>query len=110
MKRILTRHWSYVPTGLILAALLIVFWFFNQSYLAPSKSTVAIFLENPLLTFALIIFGAHIGAFISGEFSIKTPMTYEPLFLSLAGGFIVGVGAVIAEMSIHSDSANVVPS
>jgi len=102
MKRILARHWSYLPTGPGLAALLIIFWFFNQSYLAPSKSTVALLLENPMLTFGLIIFGAHIGAFISGEFSIKTPMTYEPLVLSLAGGFIAGVGAVIAEMSIHS--------
>jgi len=102
MKNILTRHWSYMPTGLILAALLIVFWFFNQSYLAPSKSTVAIFLENPVITFGLIIFGAYVGAFISGEFNIKMPLTYEPLVLSLAGGFITGVGAVIAEMSIHS--------
>lgn len=102
MKKILARHWSYVPTGSGLAALLMIFWFLNQSYLAPGKGTVAQFLENPMLTFGLIIFGAHIGAFISGEFSVKVPMTYEPLVLSLAGGFIAGIGAVIAEMSIHS--------
>ena len=102
MKRILARHWSYLPTGSGLAVLLIIFWFFNQSYLAPGKGTVAQFLENPMLTFGLIIFGAYIGAFISGEFSVKVPMTFEPLVLSLAGGFIAGMGAVIAEMSIHS--------
>ena len=102
MKRILARHWSYLPTGLTLAALLIIFWFFNQSYLAPGKGTVALFLENPAITFGLIIFGAHIGAFLSGEFGVKIPMTFEPLVLSLAGGFIAGVGAVIAEMSVHS--------
>ncbi len=102
MKRILARHWSYLPTGSGLAALLIIFWFFNQSYLAPGKGTVAQFLENPFITFGLIIFGAYIGAFISGEFSVKVPMTYEPLVLSLLGGFIAGIGAVIAEMSIHS--------
>jgi uncharacterized membrane protein YedE/YeeE len=102
MKRILARHWSYVPTGPALAALLIIFWFFNQSYLAPGKGTVAQFLENPMLTFGLIIFGAHIGASLSGEFGVKIPMTFEPLVLALAGGFIAGVGAVIAEMSVHS--------
>jgi len=102
MKRILVRHWSYVSAGSGLAALLIIFWFFNQSYLAPGKGMVAQFLENPIITFCLIIFGAHIGAFISGEFSIKVPMSYEPLVLSLAGGLIAGVGAVIAGMSIHS--------
>lgn len=102
MKRILTRHWSYVPTGAGLASLLIIFWFFNQSYLTPGQGAVAHFLENPILTFGLIIFGAYIGASLSGEFGIKVPITYEPLALSLAGGFVTGVGAVIAEMSIHS--------
>jgi uncharacterized membrane protein YedE/YeeE len=102
MKRILARHWSYVPTGTGLAALLIIFWYFNQSYLAPGKGTVAQVLENPMLTFGLIIFGAYVGAFVSGEFSVKVPMTIEPLVLSLAGGFIAGMGAVIAGMSVHS--------
>lgn len=102
MKRILNRHWSFLPTGPALAVLLIVFWFFNQSYLAPSKSTVALFLENPIITFGLIIFGAHIGAFLSGEFSIKMPITFEPLVFALVGGLIAGVGAVVAEMSVHS--------
>ncbi len=102
MKRLLAKHWSYIPTGSVLAVLLIVFWFLNQSYLAPSKGMVASLLENPIPTFGLIIFGAHNGAFISGEFSIKAPLTFEPLVLALAGGFIIGVGAVIAKMSIHS--------
>jgi len=102
MKKILTRHWSYLPTGSALGILLVVFWFLNQSYLSASKGTVASFLENPIPTFGLIILGAHIGAFISGEFSIKVPLTFEPLALAMAGGFIIGVGAVVAEMSTHS--------
>ena len=102
MKKILTRHWSYFPTGLILGILLIVFWGLNQNYLSPDKGAVASLLENPLLTFVLIILGAHIGAFLSGEFSIKVPLTFEPLVFALVGGFIIGVGAVIAEMSTHS--------
>lgn len=102
MKRILIRHWSCLPTGSALAVLLIIFWFFNQSYLAPDKGMAAQFLENPIPTFILIIFGAHIGAFLSGEFGIKIPMTFEPLVLAIMGGFIAGVGAVIAEMSVHS--------
>jgi uncharacterized membrane protein YedE/YeeE len=102
MKRILNRHWSYLPTGIILAVLLIVFWFFNQSYLAADKGTVTRFLENPIPTFGLVIFGAYIGAFISGEFSVKVPMTFELLVFAAAGGFLAGVGAVIAGMSVQS--------
>jgi hypothetical protein len=102
MKRIFARHWSYVPTGIALAVLLILFWFFNQSYLTQGQNAIALFLENPILTFGLIILGAYVGASLSGEFGIRMPMTYEPLVLALTGGFIVGVGAVVAEMSVHS--------
>ncbi len=102
MKKVLARHWSYLLTGPILAVLLILFWYFNQSYLAPGKGTVALFLENPLPTFALIIFGAYIGAILSGEFSVKIPMTFEPLVFSFIGGCVAGIGSVIAEMSVHS--------
>ncbi len=102
MKKVLTRHWSYLLTGPVLAILLIIFWYFNQSYLAPEKGMVTLFLENPLPTFALIVFGAYIGAYFFGEFSVKLPMTFEPLVFSFVGGFIAGVGAVIAEMSVHS--------
>ncbi len=102
MKKTLTRHWSYLLTGPVLAALLIIFWFVNQNYLTSDKGMVALFLENPIPTFGLIIFGAHIGAFLFGEFNIKLPMTFEPLLLSFAGGFVAGAGAAIAEMSVHS--------
>ena len=102
MKNIIRRHWSFLPTGLTLAALLILFWFFNRSYLGTAKGTVASFLENPLSTFILIIFGAYVAASLSGEFSVKLPLTFEPLVMSFAGGFIAGVGAVIAGMSVHS--------
>jgi len=102
MKKVISRHWSFLPTGLGLAVLLIVFWFFNQSYLAPAKGAVAATLENPLPTFALILLGAYVAASLSGEFSLKAPLTVEPLVLALAGGFVAGAGAVIAEMSIHS--------
>ena len=102
MRKVFSRHWPFLPTGIALAALLIAFWFFNQSYLAPAKSTVASVLENPLPTFLLILLGAYVAARVSGEFSLKAPMSFEPLVLALAGGFIAGAGAVIAEMSIHS--------
>ncbi len=102
ISRITGRHWSFLPTGLSLAVLLIVFWFFNQSYLAPSKGLVASLLENPLPTFVLILLGAYVAASLSGEFRIKAPLTIEPLVLALAGGFVAGAGAMIAEMSIHS--------
>ncbi len=82
--------------------MLIVFWFLNQNYLSFEKGVVSSFLENPLPTFILIILGAHIGAFLFGEFSIKVPLTFEPLLLALIGGLIVGIGAVVAEMSTHS--------
>ncbi len=59
-------------------------------------------LENPLITFGLIIFGAFVSAFIFGEYSIKTPVTYEPLIFSFIGGIWMGCGAVIAAMSTHS--------
>lgn len=59
-------------------------------------------LENPILTFGLIIFGAFISAFISGEFGIKTPVTYEPLIFSFVGGILMGCGAVLAAMSVNS--------
>jgi hypothetical protein len=96
------RHWSFLITGPILAFLLVLFWYFNQSYLSQTKGPVALLLENPILTFGLIIFGAFISAFISGEFSIKTPVTYEPLIFALVGGILMGCGAVIAAMSVHS--------
>jgi len=102
MKEIISRHWSYLPTGIVLGMLLIVFWFLNQNYLSLEKGVVSSFLENPLPTFILIILGAHIGAFVSGEFSIKVPLTFEPLLFALVGGLIIGIGAVVAEMSTHS--------
>ncbi len=58
--------------------------------------------ENPILTFGIIILGAFFSAFLSGDFAIKTPVTYEPLIFSFFGGIIMGLGAVIAAMSVHS--------
>jgi hypothetical protein len=46
--------------------------------------------------------GAYIGASISGEFGVRMPMTFEPLVMAFLGGFTIGIGAVIAEMSLHS--------
>lgn len=102
MKRIFARHWSYLPTGIALGLLLILFWFFNQNYLTDGQNAFTRFIENPLFTFGLVILGAFIGASLSGEFGVRMPMTYEPLVLSFAGGFIAGAGAIIAEMSVHS--------
>ena len=102
MKNNLSRHWSYLITGPALAFLLIVFWYFNQTYLSQERSPIVLLLENPILTFGLIIFGAFISSFIFGEYSIKTPVTYEPLFYSFLGGLVMGIGAVMAAMSVHS--------
>ena len=102
MKKILSKHWSYIPTGLSLATLLIVFWFFNQTYLGANGGMVAQILENPIFTFGLVIFGAYSGASMSGEFSVKIPLTFEPLAMAAVGGFLAGVGAVIAGMSTNS--------
>ena len=102
MKNNQSKHWSYVLTGFVLALLLIVFWYFNQNYLGENRSPIVILFENPILTFGLIILGAFISAFLSGEYSIKTPVTYEPLIFAFFGGIIMGVGAVIAAMSVQS--------
>lgn len=102
MKRVLSKHWSFLPTGVLLSVVLIIFWFFNQSYLGGSNDLVSRLLENPVPTFALIIFGAYLGAIASGEFSVKIPLTFEPLVFAAAGGFLAGVGAVIAGMSTNS--------
>lgn len=102
MKKYPARHWPYAVTGPVLAALLIVFWYFNQNYLAGDKSAVVLLLENPILTFGFVTLGAFISAFIFGEFGIKTPLTYEPLIYGLAGGVIMGIGATIAAMSVYS--------
>jgi uncharacterized membrane protein YedE/YeeE len=102
MRNAITRHWSYLPTGVALAVVLMAFWAFNQGYLGPEKGVFASFLENPLPTFVLVIFGAYIAASMSGEFSVKAPVTFEPLILSLGGGIVAGVGAVVAGMSVHS--------
>ncbi len=102
MRKNHARHWPYAITGPVLAVLLIVFWYFNQSYLADKKSAVVLLLENPILTFGFVILGAFVSAFIFGEFGIKTPLTYEPLIYGLAGGLIMGVGATVAAMSVYS--------
>lgn len=96
------RHWPYFLTGPVLSFLLIVFWYFNRNYLSLEKSQVSMLLESPLLTFGLIILGAFISSFISGEYDIKTPVTYEPLIFAYVGGLIMGCGAVIAAMSLNS--------
>jgi hypothetical protein len=96
------RHWSYLPTGLVLSALLIVFWYLNRHYLAAGRGPVAGFLENPLPTFALIIYGAFVAARVAGEFGIRLPLTFEPLLLAAAGGVVAGVGSVVAGMSVSS--------
>jgi uncharacterized membrane protein YedE/YeeE len=102
MRKNYLRHWSFLTTGPALSFLLILFWCFNQNYLSQTKGPVALLLENPILTFGLIIFGAFISSSISGEYSIKTPVTYEPLIFSFLGGMLMGCGAVIAAMSVHS--------
>lgn len=102
MKKKYLSHWPFFITGPILSILLILFWYFNQNYLSPTKGPVSLLLENPILTFGLIIFGAFISAFISGEFGIKTPVTYEPLIFSIVGGILMGCGAVLAAMSVNS--------
>lgn len=102
MKRSLYRHWPFLITGPVLAFLLVIFWYFNQTYLSRERSPIALLLENPILTFGLIIFGAFISSFIFGEYSIKTPVTYEPLAYSFVGGIIMGIGAVLAAMSVNS--------
>ena len=102
MRKVFVRHWSYLATGIVMASLLILFWSFNQSYLTDSQSVSVRFVENPILTFGLVIVGAYIGASISGEFGVRMPMTFEPLVLAFLGGFTIGIGAVIAEMSLHS--------
>jgi hypothetical protein len=98
----LTRHWSHLPTGLALSTLLIVFWYFNQRYLAPGRGAVTGFLENPWPTFGLIVYGAFLAAYLAGEFSVKVPLTIEPLIVAVAGGGVAGVGSVIAGMSVNS--------
>ncbi len=96
------RHWSHLPTGLAMSALLIAFWYFNQHYLTPGRGPVAGFLENPLPAFGLIVYGAFVAAHFAGEFSIKLPLTFEPLLLALAGGAVAGAGSVAAGMSLNS--------
>ncbi len=102
MKKRFFRHWPFVITGPVLAFLLIIFWSFNQNFLSQNKGSVVLLFENPILSFGLIILGAFFSAFLSGDFDIKTPVTYEPLFFSFFGGILMGCGAVIAAMSVHS--------
>jgi hypothetical protein len=102
MRRAIARHWTFLPTGLCLAAVLIAFWALNQSYLAVPKTAVATFLENPIPTFALVMFGAYVAATVSGEFSLKAPPTAEPLLVALGGGVIAGAGVILAQMSLNS--------
>jgi hypothetical protein len=96
------KHWSYLVTGPVLGGLLILFWFFNQKFLTVEGSPALGILENPVLTFGMIILGAFASAFIAGEFSIKTPVTYGPLGLAFIGGIMMGIGAGLASMSVHS--------
>jgi uncharacterized membrane protein YedE/YeeE len=70
--------------------------------LTANKSVITSVLENPLLTFGLITFGAFFSAFIFKEFSLKFPLTYEPFIFAIFGGFLMGFGAVVASMSTHS--------
>ena len=102
MRKKYLKHWSFLLTGPVLSLLLIIFWYLNQNYLAQEKGPVASLLESPVLTFGLIIFGAFVSSFVSGEYAIKTPVTYEPLVYSFIGGVVMGCGAVIAAMSAHS--------
>ncbi len=94
------RHWSYLPAGLAISAILISFWYLNRSYLNPDSSML--FLENPLPAFGLVMFGAFVAASIAGEFAVKAPLTIEPLALALTGGVVAGAGSVIAGMSVYS--------
>lgn len=102
MRKTFLSHWPFFITGPILAFLLIIFWSFNQNYLSQNKNPVVLLFENPILTFGLIGLGAFFSAFISGEFGIKTPVTYEPLVFAFTGGILMGCGAVLAAMSVHS--------
>jgi len=101
MRRITHRHWTFLPAGLALSAILIAFWYLNQDYMSPGRST-SIFLENPLPAFGLMVFGAFVAAFIAGEFAIRVPLTVEPLIFAFVGGGIAGAGSIIAGMSVNS--------
>jgi uncharacterized membrane protein YedE/YeeE len=96
------RHWSWLPSGLVLSVILIAFWFVNRDYLTRGPGPGAFFLENPLPAFGLMIFGAFLAASAAGEFAIKAPLTVEPIIFALLGGVVAGVGSVIAGMSVYS--------
>jgi len=101
MKRIF-NHWPYWVTGPVLAVFLIIFWYSDQSYLTAQKSPVVVLLENPLLTFGLIMMGAFFSSLAGREFSLKLPANYQPLIFSFVGGMIMGAGSSLAAMSVHS--------
>ena len=101
MSSLIRRHWYYLPAGLFLSAILIVFWYVNRDYLAPGGAT-AFFLESPLPAFGLMIVGAFVAASLAGEFAIKMPLTVEPMIFGLVGGFLAGAGSVVAAMSVSS--------
>ena len=100
LTSLIHRHWPFLPAGLFLSAILFVFWYVNRDYLAPGAG--ALFLENPLPAFGLMIFGAFVAASLAGEFAIKAPLTVEPLLFGFVGGFLAGAGSVIAAMSVSS--------
>ena len=102
MRNALHRHWSSIPAGIVLSVILIAFWSVNRDYLTRGPGSGALFLENPLPAFGLMVFGAFVAASIAGEFAIKAPLTIEPIIFALVGGVVAGAGAVIAGMSVYS--------
>jgi uncharacterized membrane protein YedE/YeeE len=102
MTRQPLSHWPAELAGPILALVLIAFWILDPTFLSSSKSPVALLLETPLLTFGFIVLGAFLMAFISGDFDVRVPLTREPFVFALIGGVGMGIGAVVAAMSVHS--------
>jgi hypothetical protein len=102
MMRRKINHWPFWITGPVLAVFLIIFWYGNQAFLAQEKNPVTVLLENPLLTFGFIFTGAFLSAMAGGEFSIKLPATVGPLAFAFTGGVVMGVGSILAAMSVHS--------
>ncbi len=86
---------------LSLAIFLILLFLFSEKNITP-------ILTNPFTTFGLVIIGAYISAFAGKRTSLTVPRYYSTLIQSLAGGFMMGLGFIVAGLPQLSNTLTMI--
>ena len=86
---------------LSLTVFLILLFLFSEKNITP-------ILTNPMTTFGLVMMGAYISAFAGKRVSLIVPRYYSTIVQSITGGFLMGLGFMVAGLPQLSNTLTMI--